>query len=530
MMLGIPQKQRNEQACKDFWNMLLPGKVEAVMITKDTSEKLIGLVATRDQAKIDLDAATTDLNNLDVAADDYEIKKRRSLEKQEKTQIEIRELERLVKLEREKIISQSLAQNVDDENNLNLGTGFITFKDRLAAETALQMQLGDDIHTWVMENAPEPVDIIWSDFTENETAGGARMLLGYALTLGVMIIYMPLVVAIANVAEAINLGPFQMLWSSEAPSIGLTIMVDFLPTILVLIFTNCFSVYDKSNQQYKLTVWYFWMNILFVVLVTALGTSFMSFVKTIANDPLKIFHLFATTMPNCTHYYMNYLGMQWYSMAMQLTRYMNVIKFKVFSRHHDDEQARELSEPEDQDYYGIGSRTARFSTLMTIAVVYGTLSPPCSVLGWVTMIWVRTLFGYIFVWNEKRKPDLGGVFFHRALVNMYIALHVYFVLMLGVLYIRGNDCVPAVIAFCGWVYVIQSHLKFNKYKWEHIQVQELVMRGEDRKLQNRYTKVLHGRYIQPELYDEDVVDSMKELRGNSDRVKEMMSKRKLPFN
>jgi len=262
------------------------------------------------------------------------------------------------------------------------------------------------------------------------------------------------------------------------------------------------------------------MNILFVVLVTALGTSFMSFVRTLANDPLKVFHLFATTMPNCTHYYMNYLCMQWYSMAMQLTRYMNVIKFKIFSRHHDDEKARELSEPEDQDYYGIGSRTARFSTLMTIAIVYGTLSPPCSVLGLLTMIWIRTLFGYIFVWNETRKPDLGGKFFQRALVNMYIALHVYFVLMLGVLYIRGNDCMPAVIAACGWVYVFYSQNKFNQYRWELIQVTELVSR-EDRNLQNRYTKTLHGRYIQPELYDDDVANSSKALRGNSDRLMQL---------
>jgi hypothetical protein len=290
MMTGIPDGYRSELACKRMFEMLVPGRVESVYISKDTSERLSGFVAERTQTETLLDAARHD------EVGDKVVEHRAKLE----------EVNGYIKQERNRIFMEA-----QREGGINLETGFITFKDRVACESVLRMSLGQTTQEWVMDSAPEPIDIIWSDLTEDTTAGGARMLLGYALTAGVMIIYMPLVVAIANVAEAINLGPFQSIWSSEAPSIGLTIMVDFLPTILVLIFTNCFSVYDKSNQQYKLTCWYFWMNILFVVLVTALGTNFMSFVDTLANDPLKVFHLFATTMPNCTHYYMNYLGMQW---------------------------------------------------------------------------------------------------------------------------------------------------------------------------------------------------------------------------
>jgi hypothetical protein len=227
----------------------------------------------------------------------------------------------------------------------------------------------------------------------------------------------------------------------------------------------------------------------------------MSFVKTLANDPLKIFHLLATTMPNCTHYYMNYLGMQWYSMAMQLTRYMGVIKYRIFIRHHDEEEARALAEPEDQDYYGIGSRTARFSTLVTIGIVYGTLSPPCSVLAWMTVFWIRTLFGYIFVFNETKKPDLGGAFMQRALHNMYVALHIYFILMVGVLEVRGNDSGPAIIAFCGWIYVFTSQYKFEQLKWDHVEI-DAILDGKDKGIKKRK---LHGKYEQPEMYDEDAV-------------------------
>jgi hypothetical protein len=510
MMTGIPEAYQNEAKCKAFWNQLTYDKVDSVYITKDVdlylpaaeAEKLKSgnksltlqkAIALRDAKKIELSAAENDNDYVKKAACETELANLAS---------DIA----LFRTWTEKMAAETTGDKDKDGNYLaetgaiNLSTGFITFKDRVTTESALTMNLGNHTAAWVMDKAPEPVDIIWSDFTEDPTAGGGRALLGYALTAGMMCIYMPLVVAIANVAEAINLGPLQMFWSSEAPSIGLTIMVDFLPTLLVLIFTNCFSVYDKSGQQYKLTVWYFWMNMLFVVLVTAVGTSFMSFVKTLANDPLKIFHLLATTMPNCTHYYMNYLGMQWYSMAMQLTRYMGVIKYRVFIRHHPEEEARNLAEPEDQDYYGIGSRTARFSTLVTIGIVYGTLSPPCSVLAWLTVLWMRTLFGYQFVFNETRKPDLGGAFFARALHNMYVALHIYFILMCGVLYIRGNDCGPAIVAFCGWVYVFFSQAKFSKLKWEYVEIDHLF---DEKYTKGTKPRALHGQYKQPEMYDED---------------------------
>jgi hypothetical protein len=495
MMTGIPDEFCNEAKCKIFWNGLTTNLVESVYITKDVTLTYFGddpefsalhespnasmslekMIQQKDATVTALAAAKHDENT----------------EAQQSCEYDLRQLNKDIALMQKWMIKNSAKDTLGD---FNLSTGFITFKTRHVAELALNMNLGDDYDTWQKEKAPQPVDIIWSDFTQDPTAGSTSAILGYALTFGMMCIYMPFVVAIANLAEAIDMGPLQELWASEAPSIGLTLMVDFLPTFLVLIFTSCFAVYDKSLQQYKLSVWYFWMNMLFVVLVTAVGVNFLNFVTTLANDPLSIFQLLASTMPSCTHYYMNYLGMQWYSMAMQLTRYMNVLKFRIFARHHEEEDARSLAEPEDQDYYGIGARTARFSTLVTIGIVYGTLSPPCSVLAWMTVTWIRTLFGYIWVFCELKKPDLGGAFFHRALQNTYAALHVYFILMTGVLYYRGSNSGPAIVAACGWAYVFHSHHRFFLMKWEHIKIDDVFLQVDEKD-----KRPLNGKYVQPEF-------------------------------
>ncbi|CAK9050517.1 unnamed protein product [Durusdinium trenchii] len=82
-------------------------------------------------------------------------------------------------------------------------------------------------------------------------------------------------------------------------------------------------------------------------------------------------------MPTSTHYYLNFLVLQWVTHAMNLTRYMQaaplawsqgvfvrllcgwweVTKFVGFSKIWSEDDARALAEPEDQDYYGMGSRT-----------------------------------------------------------------------------------------------------------------------------------------------------------------------------
>jgi hypothetical protein len=504
MMTGIPAEKANEAACTKLWNQLTDNKVDKVYITKDVDRKYDEIdpenpdpefseLASSPNNQISLRKMVAQKEELLVAVSAATYADNKELLEQHK--MDLNQLDKDIPLMR-KWINKNAA-TTDGYGWFNLTTGFITFKDRTTAESALKMNVGDHWQTWVMEKAPEPVDIIWSDFEEDPTAGDARAMLGYALTLGMMCIYMPFVVGVANVAKAINMGPFQVLWASEAPSIGLTIMVDFLPTILVLIFTNCFSVYDRSGQQMKLTVWYFWMNMLFVVMVTAIGTNFVSFVTTLANNPIYIFHVLATTLPNCTHYYMNYLGMQWFSMALQLTRYFQVLKYGIFCHQHEEETAWNLAEPEDQDYYGIGARTARFCTLVTIGIVFGTLSPPCSVLAWMTMIWIRTLFGYQFTFNEVRKPDLGGAFAARALHNTYCALHIYFVLMCGVLYIRGYGWGPWIISLCGWIYVFISQARFTQLKWEHIDV-ELLLTPQAQGGKGRDVRM---KYEQHEMYD-----------------------------
>ena len=127
---------------------------------------------------------------------------------------------------------------------------------------------------------------------------------------------------------------------------------------------------------------------------------------------------------------------------MSLTRYIQVGKFLGFKRLFEEDVARAMSEPEDQDYYGMGSRSARFTSTLLIALIFGTLSPFMSLLAWVHFFICRVIYSYLLVWAETTKADSGGVFFVNQLKHTLVGLIFYTLLMSGVYVRRAPDYIP----------------------------------------------------------------------------------------
>merc|ERR1719198_60059 len=107
-------------------------------------------------------------------------------------------------------------------------------------------------------------------------------------------------------------------------------MVAMLPTFLVLIFAFAFPVATSALLQAKLQTWYFWFQIVFVVLVTAIGPSVVEFTKTFFTNPFGVFALLGTALPYATHFYMNFLVLQWATHCMILMRYTPLAKWFAF--------------------------------------------------------------------------------------------------------------------------------------------------------------------------------------------------------
>mmetsp|Transcript_116895 Transcript_116895/g.212692 ORF Transcript_116895/g.212692 Transcript_116895/m.212692 type:complete len:803 (-) Transcript_116895:103-2511(-) len=387
-----------------------------------------------------------------------------------------------------------------DSGGINGCNGFVTFHDAKDAEFALgARQYGSDLTQWQVSVPPPPASILWHDLEQDPGFRAFWRLLGYLLTLGLYCIYLPSVIWITDIANQITLpGVLHKFWASLAPTLGLQFMVAFLPTFLILIFRNCFTLVDDAWAQQSLQNWYFVFQLVFVILVVAVGQSLFVFMEIIFTSPLSIFELLADTMPPATHFYMNFVVTTWTSHASVLMRMSNVCKFLLFSRIYEEEEAVKLSEPEDQDYYGLGSRHARFSTIMSIGIIFGQLCPPIPILVCINFCICRLVYGYLIPFAETKKPDLGGEFFVHACKHLFISCVVYCLLMAGVLFGRAADSGPGIIAVLCIPYVLWSMYRFDTlFSHEKLSFEQLITTSDS-------LREADGKqYIQPEWIEDD---------------------------
>merc|ERR1719163_1884015 len=162
-------------------------------------------------------------------------------------------------------------------------------------------------------------------------------------------------------------------------------------------------------------------------------------------------------------------------------RHVILGKYLAFSKLVGEDEAKKMAEPEDQDYYGMGSRSARFTINLCIGIVYGTLCPPMNLLCWINFYICRAVYGYLCPFAETRKADLGGAFFHSSLKHLFTGNIIYCVLMIGVLGRRAETWGPVIVAAPSLFYVIWSMNRFDKkFSWEYLSYKKAVDCDKDK--------------------------------------------------
>ncbi|CAL1129548.1 unnamed protein product, partial [Cladocopium goreaui] len=339
------------------------------------------------------------------------------------------------------------------------GSAFITFKDQKQSIMALNMRYTADDEEFVVSVPPDPGDVRYNDLEMDPRKVAATQMVGYGLIAGIFFGFIPIVAGITNLLTLESVSKISFLndffsrnpsmaalWDGLASSIGLNLFMSFLPTFLVMIFSACFALKADAWEQHYIQQWYFYFLVVYVLLVTAVGTSLWDRVRELVENPTAILKMLAQSLPAATHFYLNYVPLQWGTHGTNMLRYMNLFKFLGFRKVCSEETARTKAEPEDQDYYGMGSRSARHTLIAVTGLVFCTLSPLITVLCFVNGAVCRFLYSYLFVYSETKKADLGGVFWITQLRHIQQGVLIYIILMTGVLLERANSIIPGVIA------------------------------------------------------------------------------------
>lgn len=405
----------------------------------------------------------------------------------------------------------------------NTTNGFVTFKSRHHQAMAVRMQFRADDEEFLCMVPPDPADVQYQSFMLDESTMRLYHIIGFAWLAALFLAYMPFVLTISQMTNlhvmaewndrakyvVDNYPAIAEAYDGMMGSIGIEIFMSMLPTVLSAIFNSFWTPNATAYLQVYMQNWYFYFLLIFVLLITGLGNSLYDRMKEMLLDPMGVLDVFFSTMPSTSHFYMNYVVLNTVTQGMVLTRYVPLLKYIGWRALFDQATAREKSEPEDPDYYGIGSRSARFTLMFSICLVFSSISPLILILGLLYFSWTRVIYGYLLVFAESRKADLGGVFWCQQIRHIHLVMWIYCVLMSGVCAARGPVWQCGLLPLTAMALHYAVCIRFgHRFKWEFLPFEanvalshKLTKLKEQEKKSWRKTVSASTYYEQPELFE-----------------------------
>ena len=490
LLSNLPDNLMKESALRSFLEEQIFGSskrevIQSMSFVKDTSQ-LSQLVAERARYNEDLQKLVQGEVN----------ERRKAVARAEMNKVEAQVNKQQV------IIEQS------DEYNLN--TAFVTFHDRHDAVILLKLFAPGGNEDIVAELPPDTDDIIWEDL------GPAHWqwvydFIGYLLLAFIFFLFVPLVAYNASFTEVV-------VWEKNSRSVAsfmklhpvvavlsdailgpllLLFLMGVLCSIIASIIVNFFVLKARGVLQHMVQRWYFVYLVIFVLFLTAIGKSLTNTLDYLFKSPKDIPHVLLGNFADCTVFYMTFIVLSCCVYVLALLRLVPLYRYRIHSCIYEEPVAIAKSEPEDQDYNGMGARSARLSLTYVLILLLGTLAPVITILGAILFAVCRIVFTYLFVYAETLKPDLGGLFWHQQLKHVQQGTFLYIALMTVLLLQRAPNSIPGIICGSSALFMAFSYYTFlHKFRWEQLEFSEIPA-----KLSEGAPEVprVYGHYKQPEL-------------------------------
>lgn len=403
-------------------------------------------------------------------------------------------------------------------------SGFVTFTTELQQRLARKEQYRRDVTEIVLAMPPDPRDVMYENLAENELGSATRTWVAWSCMLAIFIFWSPVVVLISSwttlevVREYV---PLLDRWCHETQgleialqgimaTLALKLFLAFLPSLLIEIIARFYTLKAGAWAQFYLERWYFAFLFIFVLLVTTLGRGIIITAEQLVRHPTQFLSLVSSTLPTASHFYLNYMIVGWFTMALELTRFSVLLKFFFYKLFYSfgNIAAKQYAEPEDQAACGLGARMALAVLMSSIYLVFSICSPLIALCALVYFALGRMTYGYLLVHVELKKPDLGGEFWALAVQQVMAVLVIFVIMMIGVLTAHTESWSgPPVFAGASLLGVFWAWQRINALAWESLPLDEVVGPGRD---MEKRQEANDGKYVQPECDPELLAQDWKD--------------------
>ncbi|KAH7661151.1 Calcium-dependent channel 7TM region putative phosphate domain-containing protein [Dioscorea alata] len=333
----------------------------------------------------------------------------------------------------------------------------IFFNSRPAAVSAAQTLHSQMVDTWIVMEAPEPRQLIWTNLPKKFYERQIRQYVIYGIVFLTVFFYMIPIVFISSLTTLANLRrllPFlkhivdkpaiKTILEAYLPQIALIVFMALLPTLLMFL-SKAEGIPSQSHVVRATSGKYFYFIIFNVFLGVTISGSLIDSLKTILNHPKQIVPLLGASLPGSATFFLTFVALKFFvGYGLELSRLVPLVIFHLKKKFlcKTEAEVKEAWAPGDFSY---GTRVPNDMLIMTVVLCYSVIAPLIIPFGVVYFS-----LGWLIARNQALKvyipsyESFGRMWPHMH-VRVLAALVIYQITMLGYIGLKKFLYAPFIV-------------------------------------------------------------------------------------
>lgn len=324
--------------------------------------------------------------------------------------------------------------------------GIVTFRTARDAHVCAQTQHGSTQHRWQVRLAPDSQEeflrqnmIPKNAWSLSKNLAG---LVGLAAVFCFWFVPVSAICAMARLEMLYEVLPVTVDWFHRHPHVshlvqgilstaGLNLFMALLPYILDFLSRLRGHLLERDVDR-SVQNMLFYFQLVFVLLVAALGQSALIILVEFARSPGHIVGAVGLVLPKVSNFYVSYLILQLAVLAFRLLFVFSL--YEWWANNKSENLTEKLRVP--LETWGV--KYARWTIILVIALVYSSIAPIVLPLAFCVFALGYAVHSYEIVFVSEAPFEVGGLNLPVATHHVQIGLAVHQFLMIALLAMRGS--------------------------------------------------------------------------------------------
>ncbi|KZT52528.1 DUF221-domain-containing protein [Calocera cornea HHB12733] len=300
-----------------------------------------------------------------------------------------------------------------------------------------------------------PEDVVWGNLSMSPYMRKLRLAASWAATIGLIIIWGPLVAfvgVVSNVSTLCSTVSF-LHWLCTLPTPVVGIIQGILPPVLLAVLFMLLPIFlrifiklegEPRDSDIERKLWSrFWLfQIIHGFLIVAIASGLVSALQNIGSTVKELPELLAKHLPDSSIFFLTFiLTVTFGSASKTLSRAIPWVMSKLAFILRGSTPRKAYAYDYKMDSIALSTAWPPVALLGIIGIVYSVIQPVTVGFAAVGFYLLYVSYKYMLIWNcdQPDRLETGGLYYPKAIAAVFAALYIEQICLGGLFFLSGSS-------------------------------------------------------------------------------------------